>query len=29
MSSDLGHYTEFGINEFSNYLNNLIKNVNL
>jgi hypothetical protein len=24
MSSDLGHYTEFGINEFSNYLNNLI-----
>ena len=25
MSSDLGHYTEFGINKFSNYLNNLIK----
>jgi hypothetical protein len=25
MSSDLGHYIEFGINEFSNYLNNLIK----
>jgi len=25
MSSDLGHYTNFGINEFSNYINNFLK----
>jgi len=24
MTSDLGHYTDFGINEFSNYMNNLL-----
>lgn len=25
MSTDLGHYTEFGINEFSNYVNHFLK----
>uniref|UniRef100_A0A6C0EZF5 Glycosyltransferase 2-like domain-containing protein n=1 Tax=viral metagenome TaxID=1070528 RepID=A0A6C0EZF5_9ZZZZ len=25
ISSDLGHYTDFGINEFSNYINNFLK----
>lgn len=25
MTSDLGHYTNFGINEFSNYINNFLK----
>jgi hypothetical protein len=25
MTSDLGHYTNFGINEFSNYMNNFLK----
>jgi hypothetical protein len=25
MLSDLGHYTNFGINEFSNYINNFLK----
>ena len=25
MKSDLGHYTDFGVNEFSNYVNNFLK----
>ena len=27
MSSDLGHYTKFGLDEFTNYLNNFLKSV--
>ena len=27
MTSDLGHYTDFGINEFTNYINNFLKTV--
>ena len=27
MQYDLGHYTDFGLNEFSNYINNYLKNL--
>lgn len=27
MTNDLGHYTNFGINEFSNYMNNFLQSV--